>query len=90
MMMSAPAVHIGAMHRGHGLRHGQVELLRRLAGLEAALLQHGAHGPVQDQDPLADGFQKWLHGCPFFLAAGAGGVTGAALLLVDVASRSSE
>ena len=58
-------VNVGAMYRCDHLRHGKIELFRRLAGLETALLKHGAHGAIQDKHPLPYGITKWFHGCPF-------------------------
>ena len=46
-------LHIGAMDGRDGLGMREVEQLGQLAGLEARLLQHGAHRPVEHEELLA-------------------------------------
>ncbi len=53
---------IRAVHRGHHLGHGQVQLFRRLARLKPSFLQQGAHGTVQNQGALGKCLHKRLHG----------------------------
>ena len=46
-------LHVGAVDGRDSLGMGEIEQFRQLAGLEARLLQHGAHRPVEHKELLA-------------------------------------
>ncbi len=52
-----------AMHAGNHLGQKEIQLFRRLAGLQTPLLEHGPHGPVKDQHPLLERLQYRLFHC---------------------------
>ena len=66
-----PGLNIITVHRRHHLRHGQVELFRRLPRLQAPFLEHGAHGSVENKHLFPYRFKEWLHCFPFFGMGGA-------------------
>ena len=60
-----PGLDIITVYRRHHLRHGQVELFRRLPRLQAPFLKHGAHGSVENKHLFSYRFKEWHHGFPF-------------------------
>jgi len=50
--------HIRLMHFGHKIGLGQVQLVERPVQEDAALVQHGAHRAITDEDALIERFEE--------------------------------
>ncbi len=76
---------IFAMNANHHLGRNKVHLLRTAAGLQATLLQQGAHGTVQHQYPFLQRGTKILHYC----SSSDGGIGSSAASIIPSAGKAS-